>query len=172
MGNVRELNIKNRTNFFHDDMINIKDLDSNLLKIDKKSYKNIDIYYNGYITMKDSDYVKINIVNLLYLIKQLDTLNKVMEINTWFLLLQIKINNYWQNTQNFGGGIKNLVKKIENESAEYGKDFMWIKFNSDDNIPLNKLLKLHDMTIVIRSIFKEDDKYYPQVFLVECLYEL
>ena len=69
-------------------------------------------------------------------------------------------------------GIKNLVKKIENESAEYGKDFMWIKFNSDDNIPLNKLLKLHDMTIVIRSIFKEDDKYYPQVFLVECLYEL
>ena len=82
MGNARELNIKNRTNFFHDDMINIKDLDSNLLKIDKKSYKNIDIYYNGYITMKDSDYVKINIVNLLYLIKQMDTLNKVMEVNT------------------------------------------------------------------------------------------
>ena len=49
-------------------MINIKDFDSNLLKIDKKSYKNIDIYYIGYITMKDSDYVQINSTNPLYLI--------------------------------------------------------------------------------------------------------
>ena len=49
-------------------MINIKDFDPNLLKIDKKSYKNIDIYYIGYITMKDSDYVKIKSVNPLYLI--------------------------------------------------------------------------------------------------------
>ena len=62
MGNIREINIKYRTYYFFDDMINIKDFDSNLLKIDKKSYKNIDIYYIGYITMKNSDYVKINIV--------------------------------------------------------------------------------------------------------------
>ena len=44
-------------------MINIANFDPNLLKIDKKSYKNIDIYYIGYITMKDSDYVKIKSVN-------------------------------------------------------------------------------------------------------------
>ena len=49
-------------------MINIEDFDPNLLKIDKKSYKNIDIYYIGYIRMKDSDYVKIKSVNHLYLI--------------------------------------------------------------------------------------------------------
>ena len=49
-------------------MINIKDFDSNLLKIDKKSHKNVDIFYIRYITMKDSDYVKINSVNPLYLI--------------------------------------------------------------------------------------------------------
>ena len=49
-------------------MINIKYFDSNLLKIDKKSYKSIDICYIKYITMKDSDYVKINSVNFLYLI--------------------------------------------------------------------------------------------------------
>ena len=49
-------------------MINIKDLDSNLLKIDKKSYKNVDIYYVRYIIMKDFEYVKINSVNPLYLI--------------------------------------------------------------------------------------------------------
>ena len=68
MGNIKEINIKNQTYYFFDDMINIKDFDPNLLKIDKKSYKNIDIYYIGYITMKDSDYVKIKSVNSLYLI--------------------------------------------------------------------------------------------------------
>ena len=68
MGNIKEINIKNRTYYFFDDMINIKNFDSNLLKIDKKLYKNIDIYYIGYITMKDSDYVKINSVKPLYLI--------------------------------------------------------------------------------------------------------
>ena len=65
MGNIKEINIKNRTYYFFDDMINIKDFDPNLLKIDKKSYKNIDIYYIGYIIVKDSYYVKIEIVNLL-----------------------------------------------------------------------------------------------------------
>ena len=49
---------------------------------------------------------------------------------------------------------------------------MKIKFSSDDNRPLNKLLKLHNMTIVIRSVFQKDGKYYPQIFLDECLYEL
>ena len=64
-------------------MINIKDFDSNLLKIDKNSYKNIDIYYIGYITMKDSDYVKINSVNPLYLIiSEVDWYTKEkMEVN-------------------------------------------------------------------------------------------
>ena len=49
---------------------------------------------------------------------------------------------------------------------------MKIKFNSDDDLPLNKVLKLHNMTIVIRSVFQENNKYYPEVFLGEYLYEL
>ena len=68
MGNIKEINTKNRTYYFFDGMISIKDFDSNLLKIDKKSYKNVDIYYIEYIKMKDSDYLKINSVNVLYLI--------------------------------------------------------------------------------------------------------
>ena len=58
MGNIKQINIKNRTYYFFDDMINVKNFDPNLLKIDQKSYKNIDIYYIGYVTMKDSEYVK------------------------------------------------------------------------------------------------------------------
>ena len=51
MGNIKQTNIKNRAYYFFDDIINIKDFDSSLLKIDKKSYKNIGIYYIGCITM-------------------------------------------------------------------------------------------------------------------------
>ena len=49
---------------------------------------------------------------------------------------------------------------------------MKIKFNSDDNLPSNKILKLYNMTIVVRSVFQEDKKYYQQIFLYQCLYEL
>ena len=70
-------------------------------------------------------------------------------------------------------GIKNLIKKTNGgEASEYGKDFIRIKFNSDDNLTLNRILKLHNVTIVIKSVFQEDGKYYPQVFLDEGWYEL
>ena len=49
---------------------------------------------------------------------------------------------------------------------------MKIKFNSDDKLPLNKALKFHNMTIIIRSDFEEDGKLFPQVFLDDTLYEL
>ena len=83
MVNTKEINIKNRTYYFFDDIINIKDFDSNLLKINKKSDKNTDIYCIGYITRKDFDYVKINSVNPLYLIiGEVDgCIEEKMEIN-------------------------------------------------------------------------------------------
>ena len=52
MGKVKQIEIKNRTYYFYNDIINIEEFDSNLLKIDKKSYKDIYIYYIGYITNK------------------------------------------------------------------------------------------------------------------------
>ena len=60
MENIKEINKRNRIYYFLDDMIKIKDFNPDLLKIDKKSYKNTDIYYIGYITMKYFYYVKIN----------------------------------------------------------------------------------------------------------------
>ena len=50
-----------------------------------------------------------------------------------------------------------MVKKV--------KDFMEIKFNTNDNLPLNKPLKLHLLTIIVRCIFEEDGKFYPQLYL-------
>ena len=49
---------------------------------------------------------------------------------------------------------------------------MKIKFNSDDNLPLNKILKCHNLTVIVRFVFQEDNKYFPQFFLDKYLYEL
>ena len=49
---------------------------------------------------------------------------------------------------------------------------MKIKFNSDDNLPLNNMMKFRVLTIIIRNIFEKDYKYYPQIFLDNCLYEI
>ena len=74
---------------------------------------------------------------------------------------------------NVWDGIKNKIKAInDNEENDYGKNYMKIKFNSDDDVPLNKPLKFHTMNIIIRSIFKEDGKCYPQLLLGDTLYEL
>ena len=69
MGKVKELKIKNQTYYYFNDIIDIKDFQSNLLKIDKKQYKDIDIYYIGYITIKKfGDCENIHSVNPLYLL--------------------------------------------------------------------------------------------------------
>ena len=65
-----------------------------------------------------------------------------------------------------------MIKTIYSKPSEYRKDLMKINFNSDDKLPLNKTLKLHNLTVISRSAFEEDGKYYPQVSLDECLHEL
>ena len=85
-----------------------------------------------------------------------------MEINTYLLLLQIRPKCISIQIKTINGG----------ELGEYGKDFTKIKFNSDDNLPLNEIVTLHNLTIILESVFEEDEKYYPQVLLDECLYEL
>ena len=63
-------------------------------------------------------------------------------------------------------------KKINSDECDYEKDYTKIKFNSDDNLPLNKPLKFHIMTKIIRCVFEENSKLYQQLFLDDTLYEL
>ena len=71
------------------------------------------------------------------------------------------------------GGIKNEIETINGgKTAKYAKDFMKIKFDTNDNFLLNKPLKLPILTIIVRSTIEEDGKVYLQVYLDECLYEL
>ena len=85
---------------------------------------------------------------------QVDILKKKIEIN-----MQIcRYVDAWD-------GIKNEIKAVnEGEENNYGKDYKKIKFNFNDDLPLNKPLTFHAMTIIIRSVFEEGGKRYRQVF--------
>ena len=124
--------------------------------------------------MKDSDYVKINTVNPLYLI--IDKVDGHFEEknSNKYLILDSKDKNKEVLIEytKLGNIIKTSIEKVNNKLGKYGKDFMKINFSYDDNFLLNKTLKLHNITVIIKSVFEEDGKYYPQVFLDECLYEL
>ena len=70
-------------------------------------------------------------------------------------------------------GIKKEIETINGgENIEYGKHLKKNRFESNDDLPLNKPIKLRLLTVIIRSVFSEDDKFYPQLFLDDALYEL
>ena len=70
-------------------------------------------------------------------------------------------------------GVKDSIEKLnDSEVGKHSKYFIKIKLNSDDNIPLNKQLNVPTITVIIRYIFENDGKYYPQIFLDECLCEV
>ena len=69
-------------------------------------------------------------------------------------------------------GIRDCITKInDNKLKKYAKGYSKIKFDSNDNLPLNETVKFHILTIIIRNIFEKDGEYYPQMFLDDCLYE-
>ena len=162
---TKELNIKNRPHYFWNDLINLKDFDPSMLKLDKKSSMDISIYYIGYVTKKPE--YNINSVNPLYLlINEIDGPIREKEGNKYLnIALAYSNNEVLQKYAELWSRIKDQIKKInDRKSGEYGKDYMKIKFNSDDDLPLNTVLKFCVLTIVIRNVFEKDNKYYPQIF--------
>ena len=172
MGTIKQINIKNRTYYFYNDIIDIETFDSNMLKLDKKTYKNLDIYNIGYVTIKKiGPGYDVNIVNPLYL-RINNASGYIEEINEdKYLVFDVRDENkeLLKRYDDVFNGLIDKIKKIDDDWLEYTKDYMKIQFNSDDNLPLNKPLKFHNMTVTIRCVFSEDNKLYPQVFLGEAL---
>ena len=119
-------------------MINIKDFDPGLIKMDKKSYKNIGIYYIGYITIKSiSDCENINIVNPLYLI--IGDIDGYIEENNGSKCLTFgstdKNKKVLEKYTKLWDEIKYHIQTINaSKSGEYDKDYMKVKFISDDDL--------------------------------------
>ena len=170
---TKQINLKNISYYFWNDQIWINNFDAKNLKLDKKLVMNINIDYIGYVTEKPE--YNIDSLNPLYLnIKELDGFINEKNGNKYLKIsltdsnndVLIKYAEVWNE-------IKNQIRKINNDSVvEYDQDNMKIKFDSDDNLPLNKVLKFHTLTIFFRSVFERDGKYYPQIFLHDALVDL
>ena len=156
-------------------MINLKVFEPHLLKIDKKSYKNIGIYNIGYIAIKKIDhYESIYGVNPFYLRVNLpNRYFKEKNGNKYLIFDTTDENKELQKEYiNVWNGIKDKINTINSGEYDYEKDYTKTKFDSDHDSPLNKPLEFHAMTIIIRSAFEEDVKLYLQAFLDDALYEL
>ena len=139
MGEVKELDIKNQTYYFLNNMINIKNFQSNLLKIDKKHYKSFDIYYIGYIKIKKiGNYENIHSVNPLYLII-LSATGYFKEKNGEKYSILDLIEKY----EKVFSTIKSEIETINSgEKLFYEKYYAKIGVNTDDDEPLNKKNKI------------------------------
>ena len=171
---VKDVDIKNCTYYFFNDIINIKHFDLINIKIDEKSYKNIFIYYFGYVTIKYSKYVKVNSVNPLYRI--FIKVNRYFEkMNGKKYLTLVPTNESKEKIKKYEelwSKFINLIRLITKNSDDYDEKYMKIKFNSDEELPLNKTIEIPSMGIVVRAVFHANNKYYLQVFLDECLDKL
>ena len=172
MGSIKEINIKERTYYFYNDIIDIETFDSKNLKLDKKTYKDFDICNSGYVTSKKiGDCYDVNSVNPLYLcIDNASEYIEEKESNKYLIFDSTDKNKGL--LKRYDDVFNGLIDKIYHDCLEYTKDYTKIKFNSDDNLPLNKPLKFYQMTITIRCVISKDNKLYPQVFLDGALFSL
>ena len=173
MSKVNDLDIKNHTYYLFNDIINVKKFDPNNIKIDENSYKNIIIYHIGYVMIKDLKHVKIYSVNPLYLI--FNTVNGYFEeINGNKYLTLVLTNESKEKIQKYEelwSKIRDLIRSIT-KNSDYDEKFMKIQCNSDNKLPLNKTIHISTMSIVVRAVFHENNKYYPQGFLDEYLHKM
>ena len=163
---VKDINIKNHTYYFFDHIINGKDFDPNNIKIDEKTYKDIYIYYIGYVTIKTD--LQIYSVNPLYLIFiKVNGYFEEINGNKYLMLVPTseskeKIKKY----EELWIKIRDIIRSITKDLDVYDKKYIKIKFDSDNELPL------HKTTINVSAVFLKNDKSYPWVFLDECLYKI
>ena len=145
MGIIKQINIKNRTYYFYNVIIDLENFKSNLLKIDKKSYKSIGIYNIGYITIKKLDDCK-NMYSFNHLYLCLNHASGYIEekgINKSLVFDSTDENKeLLKKYNNVFNGIRDKIKEVCSDKCDYEKDYMKIKFNSDDDLPLNKTIKI------------------------------
>ena len=145
MGEVKQINIKNRNYCFYNDQINLKDFDARSLKVDKKKYKEIGIYQIGYVTVKKiANCININFINPLYLmISEIIGHFEEKNENKYFVLDDVDKNKeVSKKYENVWKGVKKETETINGgEKIEYGKDFQKLRFESNDDLPMNKPIK-------------------------------
>ena len=162
---IKSLKIKNQSYYYWNDIMIINDFDIKFFKIAKRESRiGVDIYYIGYAVNK-LEY-DINSVKPLYLsVKSLlGSVEKIDGSSDRYLVIDksnIEVINVFNTLQEYIED-KIILDKIDG--------FDKIRFSSDIDLPLGTLIQFEILTIIIRCIIKKDDKYYPEIYLDECLY--
>ena len=139
----------------------------------KKDLNDIDIYYLGYeYKKKNSKCDVINSVNPLYLtiVDINDQIEKGKD-DVWHLIMSGDDDVFTKLADIFES-IKNKITEKTWDAVKYDKDYMNIKFESNDILPVGNDVNIHLATIIIRAFFAQDDKYYPQLLLDDGLHKL
>ena len=152
---IRQVNIKGKTYHFYNDLINIKNFNINNLKLHIKGVLGNDIYYIGYITKKPQ--WDVNSVKPLYLIiNRIKRHFEEVDRDT-YLIINSENVDIMQKYQEVFNGKKEIIKKINDyiQPIKHNDNYMKIKFNTDDNSPLNKIIHFPPIIIIIRSVTKK-----------------
>ena len=174
MGEIKQTNIKKWTYYFYNDIIDLDEFGGSKIKVDKENFNHIRIYYLRYEYKKKITECNVkNSVNPLYLriIDMKGQFKTGKSDNGWYLIIfgdadvLKKFENIWES-------IRANIEENTDGIVQYNKDYMKIKFESNDNLPINNIVNMHQVTIIIRSVFAQNCKFYPQLFLDDALYEL
>ena len=176
---IESLKIKSKSNYFWDDMVYLDDFDVKLVKVVRRESRiGVDIYYIGYVLEPKDD---INSINPLHLIVRhlFGRIEKIEGSSDRYLVVDENnkevINVFDKLWKFIKDEINRLIKRndkitfgnADNKISEYNK----LRFSSDVELPLDTLIEFHMLTIVINCVIEKGNKYYPEIYLEECLYE-
>ena len=156
---IEQLKIKNQNNYNWDDIIYINDFDKDLLKIIKRESKiGINIYYIKYSTLRTFYFVINHLIGFI---------EEIERSSDKYLVVPTSSRN-----KNINTLLDNMCESIEDQINPITKikNCNKLRFNSDMDLPLNTKIEFHSLVINISCIIEKDNKYYPEIYLEECLY--
>ena len=174
---IKSLKIKTKTNYNWDNIVYINDFDVNTLEIIKReSQIGVNIYYIGYVLELNYDY---NTINPLYFVinRLIDYTKEIEGSSDKYLVADKSIRNkdiisvldmLWVSIEN---KIEDKINPIPNNYPNIKiKDYDKFRFNSETNLPLDTLIEFNSLVINVSCVTEKDNKYYPEIYLDECLY--
>ena len=151
------IDIKNRLFTLFAKLVNILDFNPERLNIEKTKSSETCIYYINY----DKDPFCLVINDLKGYFEQNEN-NKYLTLIFKSQRQKIIYTEIWEE-------IKNLINEVD-EFSNYDKDYYAISFDTDDILSLNSIININSMAIIIKSVFKDNNKFYPQIYLTNCTY--
>ena len=173
---IKSLAIKNKTNYDWDDIIYINDFHVNSSEIIKRESRiGASIYYTRYVLNPDYDY---NTINPLYLVinRLIGYIEKIGGSGDKYLVVdRVRNKNIICFLDTIWGSIENKIEDIicpsfNNCSNIKIKDYNKFRFTSDVDLPLDTSIEFRSLIINVSCVIEKDNKYYPEIYLDECLY--